>query len=471
MADYYPLLAKAVSGLPSSNREQRAAIYERARKALLGQLRNITPAVDEADIERESQALDAAIARLEDELSQNLTSSSGPATPALRKSLPPLPPLPPKLDLAELSKSHRAKTSSRPEDNRVVAPKEPVPASAQEPVRKTIEKPDIKPISAPAPEFVASNQKVQERPVLAPNSSGPILKPSAPSETKAQPDAPVLVADKEPVFAPITTRDLSQAQPKTQSKLTPLRFLFGLAVLSCVIITAILAFYWRDIPQGTIRPTSAEAQQTQEPVETPSKIVDRIGGPQIQASPQTEASLSQSQRAALLIEAPEEQQKFKTYLGNVSWRMENVGRGQGQPLAQALRIDVDITEANLKLMVLIQKNADKALPASHMISMRFLPQQKSVISEVSEIELPLIRNEASTELDPLVGVIAKITQNMFLIGLNNDAVISARNMEFLKARNWLDIPMRLSDGRLAKITFEKGSAGERVMNDALASWR
>jgi len=58
-----------------------------------------------------------------------------------------------------------------------------------------------------------------------------------------------------------------------------------------------------------------------------------------------------------------------------------------------------------------------------------------------------------------------------LIGLNNDAVISARNMEFLKARNWLDIPMRLSDGRLAKITFEKGSSGERVMNDALASWR
>ena len=61
MADYYPLLAKAVSGLPSSNREQRAAIYERARKALLGQLRNITPAVDEADIEdRKSTRLNSS---------------------------------------------------------------------------------------------------------------------------------------------------------------------------------------------------------------------------------------------------------------------------------------------------------------------------------------------------------------------------------------------------------------------------
>ncbi|MDQ6702925.1 MAG: histidine kinase, partial [Pseudomonadota bacterium] len=41
MADYYPLLAKAVAGLPDSTAEARHAIYERARGALFGQLRNL----------------------------------------------------------------------------------------------------------------------------------------------------------------------------------------------------------------------------------------------------------------------------------------------------------------------------------------------------------------------------------------------------------------------------------------------
>ncbi|MGP8171213.1 hypothetical protein, partial [Rhodoblastus sp.] len=65
MADYYPLLSKAVTGLKTSTPETRGAIYERARKALLGQLRNMQPPAPEAAIEREARALDEAIARIE----------------------------------------------------------------------------------------------------------------------------------------------------------------------------------------------------------------------------------------------------------------------------------------------------------------------------------------------------------------------------------------------------------------------
>jgi hypothetical protein len=44
MADYYPLLAKALANLPNrSTPTARRAIYERARKALIGQLRSIQP--------------------------------------------------------------------------------------------------------------------------------------------------------------------------------------------------------------------------------------------------------------------------------------------------------------------------------------------------------------------------------------------------------------------------------------------
>ncbi|WP_112663840.1 histidine kinase [Microvirga flavescens] len=65
MADYYPLIARAVEGLADRSPEMRRAVYERARTALLGQLRSLDPPLSEADIEAESVSLDDAIARIE----------------------------------------------------------------------------------------------------------------------------------------------------------------------------------------------------------------------------------------------------------------------------------------------------------------------------------------------------------------------------------------------------------------------
>ena len=65
MADFYPILARAVSGLSDNTPEARAAIYARAGAALLRQLRSIDPPMSEADIAREQKTLDDATARLE----------------------------------------------------------------------------------------------------------------------------------------------------------------------------------------------------------------------------------------------------------------------------------------------------------------------------------------------------------------------------------------------------------------------
>ena len=69
MADYFSLLAKAVGNLPkTSPPSARKAIYDRARAALIRQLRSLGPTLSEADIAREEAALEAAVARLEEEL-------------------------------------------------------------------------------------------------------------------------------------------------------------------------------------------------------------------------------------------------------------------------------------------------------------------------------------------------------------------------------------------------------------------
>jgi hypothetical protein len=102
MADYYPLIAKAVSGLDKSTGETRRALYDRARTALLAQLRGVEPALSEQDITRERLALEEAIRKVEAEVAfqrspeaarrQRGEPLSARPEPAPRSELPADPP-------------------------------------------------------------------------------------------------------------------------------------------------------------------------------------------------------------------------------------------------------------------------------------------------------------------------------------------------------------------------------------------
>src|SRR6516165_9963062 len=65
MTDYQPLIARAVEGLGKSTGEARRALYERARSALVAQLRGMDPPLSESDITRERLGLEEAIRKVE----------------------------------------------------------------------------------------------------------------------------------------------------------------------------------------------------------------------------------------------------------------------------------------------------------------------------------------------------------------------------------------------------------------------
>lgn len=77
MADYYPLIARAVAGLDKNTGENRRALYERARTALVNQLRSVEPALNESDITRERLALEESIRKVEAEASRRARSDAG----------------------------------------------------------------------------------------------------------------------------------------------------------------------------------------------------------------------------------------------------------------------------------------------------------------------------------------------------------------------------------------------------------
>src|SRR5438309_9101896 len=105
MADYYPLIARAIAGLdPSAPGESRRALYERARAALIAQLRSVEPPLSESEITRERLSLEEAVRKVESEAAQRAREARSGGDPsrggsragsALRANARPATPPPP----------------------------------------------------------------------------------------------------------------------------------------------------------------------------------------------------------------------------------------------------------------------------------------------------------------------------------------------------------------------------------------
>ena len=577
MAEYYPLLARAVAALPDSNTESRRSIYDRARAALVAQLRAVQPPIAEEDIAHESQMLDAAIAQLEAEAEAAaqapapvVEAPGAPANPSQapdvqletkgaepppvepRKLAEPLvkrpepgptlaqrlasarplsssPGLPPRpmgekgLSALEAARQRLANlarsSSSRPAGAPVVMPKptqlpsiDAVKPAVAFKVPTPIERPATKP--EPVEELDRSIQTEEAlvgeaqpaEPIADVDASSqdaggppPFLRKFGPraeaaaaaAEAEDHSDSSQTDSDGEPDKdeAGKTGPSHPAAPVPVQEKERNLRpLLIGLPVALVVAAIAVFAWMKRDNPEeiAKLRPApgvEAGADATQ------GKIVERIGGgpapvprpatsplspnqAQQQVAPQQGAqAVPVAQRAALLLDAPDEPDRVKTFVGNVVWRLDNVSRGPGQALAVGVRAEIDLPDAKLKAVMLIQKNTDETLPASHTIELRFIPAEGGPVPGIAQIQTPQMRREDGASGDSLIGVPAPILRNYFLIGLTRGAAAESRNVDMMRNRGWFDIPMLLSDQRIAKITFEKGSAGERIINEAFDAWK
>ena len=90
MTDYHPLIARAVDGLERSTGEARRALYERARTALVTQLRGVDPPLSESEITKERLALEDAIRKVEADAARKARAEPRAAVaPPPRRDRPP----------------------------------------------------------------------------------------------------------------------------------------------------------------------------------------------------------------------------------------------------------------------------------------------------------------------------------------------------------------------------------------------
>jgi hypothetical protein len=82
MAEYYAVLKRAVSGLDPASIESRRAVYDKARNALIGQLKAIDPPLPTSEISRQRLDLEEAIRKVERESASGASPAAAPSASA-----------------------------------------------------------------------------------------------------------------------------------------------------------------------------------------------------------------------------------------------------------------------------------------------------------------------------------------------------------------------------------------------------
>jgi hypothetical protein len=425
MPDYYPLLTRALSGLERNTREARLAIYDRARQALLKQLKGVSPPLAEAEITRERLVLEEAIKRIDSETAQKEEQTS---------RTPPSP-----------------REPSRPP----VTTRSAVPPRPAMPSRDRAPGEGAKP---PAATSIASSTPVDLDRAPAGGARPGDAKPGKPIESTAPAQGPR-------PFRPGAGRFLRDGERRAlQAKL-----LVGGLVALLIVLAAGLGYIQRErifAFFGGTAPSQA----------VDGKVPDRIAaGPQTTPAPATGPGIVSpvGQRAVLYEENPatgQQQQQVQTFVGTAVWRTETLSPGPGRPPEIGIRVDIDVPDRRLSAVMTIRRNPDPNLPASHTIEIQF-NTPNDPFGGVANMPGVRLKTSETAQGVPLAALVVRVTPGFFLVGLSAVDADREQNIQFLRERTWFDIPFVYNNGRRAVLAFEKGTPGERAINEALASWR
>ena len=532
MADYYPLIARAVAGLdPSAPGEARRALYERARAALIAQLRGVQPPLSESEITRERLSLEEAVRKVESEAAQRARearggaratagdalrrnrpgetpAAGGPAGPTIRPRAPAPPPAPPpsRNDRPPLGQEGqprpprdlRGEAPPRPQPPPIDMPDPPLPPAnrAGGPRRGADDQaPGVRGfrdiaadtedlgraaaqanraarrtyanVPSPSPEFDRVEPSLEDR-------SGDQDMPYSWDDTIEETDRE-RPADDGGRHIPVLPTPRARIgadrdrQPKRARAGAVFPFKSAIAIGVVLILVGAGILWGKQLLSGV-----GGLFKSQPAVEAPKDNSAPATRPKIpdrvgQPSASDQPVAPVAQRVVLYDEDPSDP-KGKQYVGSVVWRTEPIkATGNNKPDI-AVRADIDIPDRKFKMTMSFRRNTDTSLPASHTAELTFILPQDFAGGGVSNVPGILMKSNEQARGTPLAGLAVKVTDGFFLVGLSNVDADRQRNIQLLKERSWFDVPLVYTNQRRAIIAIEKGAPGERAFNDAFAAW-
>jgi hypothetical protein len=500
MAEYYAVLKKAVAGLDSGSAEARRAVYDKARNALIGQLKAIDPPLAASEISRQRLELEEAIRRVERE-----TTAAGqaprpqrPAEPAPDPSMAEPPPPPP------------------PQ----APPAAPMGPSPQDVFRRAIQeaesrgsampdRPQQRPYTPPMPaanwiqsrpEYGADEPEPERAPEIPPSYDAPRYEPRTVREPVPAADPYVDLRDRPSRAAPkrkgyLEEQDAAELaeEPARRSRLPTILLVLlilgmigGLAALA-LSQRAVLSDLLAGLDGGSSEPSGSEgAPATVDDASKPADrvpgdaggdpapapqdpIADTIAGAPEPPAPPPAADQSIVAQRAVLYEEPLDQASADAGViridGGVAWSFNEGGPGGPEVVA-----DIEVPERQMKIRLSIRRNTDSALPASHLVEAVVSTPADFPGKGVKSIPRLVMKPAEDGSGQPVVGAQAKVADGLFWIALSATDSDVAQNLQLLRERSWIDLPIVYETGQRAILTFEKGAPGQRAFDRAFAAW-
>lgn len=469
MADYYPLIARAVQGLPDPAPEMRAAVYDRARTALFAQLRSLDPPLSDAEFEAERDALETAIANVEADYAGTVepeeSAYDDPAEIGLDRPDP------------EPASSQGAKR----DDAAAPGPADANLANGNQ--AADAPPPGLAPAGAYQPAYhEPTPYRATDNAPLSPDAAnGPSMAPPAPANLPPPP-AQATGAASRPSGKTLKTRPrVNSVSPKNGSGGGMRAAIVAVSLIAVIGVIAFVA-YWLSRDTSPEIASAPPILERPDPGTSQERIEERLGEtPAIpgeervqppEPAPAPPAALRPpeggvTQRAILYEEDPSAPSgEPRASAGGAVWELLPPESGSSDPRVRAM---VQFPDVNLTMTMVMERNLDPSLPASHTIEIMFETDGRES-RNVRDIGLLQLKEEEVVRGAPIAGLPVPIDDNFFLIGLSNVASDVQRNRNLLTQRNWIDIPIRFAGGQRAIISFEKGFSGDQAIAQAFAAW-
>jgi hypothetical protein len=516
MTDYQPLIARAIEGLGKSTGEARRTLYERARSALVTQLRAVDPPLSESEITKERLSLEEAIRKVEAEAARKTRVEAARNEPRFEPR--PLKPSPPPPE-PEWDDEHHDEAAHEPQPGAFTPPEPPrpsAPASARDrllgarnapPMRQdglrgirnvVSEVDELGGASARAAQSARDTRdtydSIPQRPQPADDMRSSLrsrfdqsyesnnLRSTDFDTSQIRSLEPTYEdeVDEGAMFPPQPTRPQPRGPAGDEDYVAPrpMRAPRSYAgIIRGVVLLAIAAlllggisWQWSNITRFVSGFGAKQQSQTgtQQTPQAQPKFSGRV--PQEQSGQtSTQSGPAVAQRVVLYEEDPNDPQG-KRYVGSAIWRTETVSPGPGLAPELAVRADIEIPERRITVTWSLRRNTDPALPASHTIEIMFNLPADFPGGGISNVPGVLMKQSEQARGTPLAGLAVKVTNGFFLIGLSAVDADQQRNIQLLKERAWFDIPLVYTNGGRAILAMEKGTPGDRAFAEAFAAW-
>lgn len=136
-----------------------------------------------------------------------------------------------------------------------------------------------------------------------------------------------------------------------------------------------------------------------------------------------------------------------------------------------IRADLEVPARGMKVGLVIRRNTDPGLPASHLIEVTTETPAGFPGKTIRDVPGLALKPGERDPGEPLAAAAVTVADGIFWIAPYTTEPEVSRNLWLLKERPWIDLPMVYETGQRAILTFEKGPEGSEAFDRAFAAWQ